>query len=129
MERNSRATAILGAVTVLLGVGRVASGEGGSIVGWRDHVVVPQDELNDLVAVAAGYQHSLRLKADGSVVAWGDNSSAQCNVPAPNAHFLAVAAGEVHSLGVKTDGSIVAWGGVDPIPEPNTGFVAVASCR
>ena len=45
------------------------------------------------VAVAAGGYHSLGLKADGSIVAWGDNGYGQCNVPAPNAGFVAVAGG------------------------------------
>jgi hypothetical protein len=45
--------------------------------------------------------HSLGLKADGSVVAWGDNSWGQGNVPVPNVGFVAVAAGSVHTLGIK----------------------------
>ncbi len=35
-----------------------------------------------MVAVAAGWEHCLALRADGSVVAWGDNSYGQSNVPA-----------------------------------------------
>jgi hypothetical protein len=84
----------------------------------------------DFVAVAAGWRHSLGLKADGSIVAWGDNTYAQCNVPSPNASFIAVAAGSTHSLGLKSEGSIVAWGrnnsGQCNVPSPNTSFVAVA---
>ena len=59
----------------------------------------------------AGYDHSLGLKSDGTIVVWGDNSYGQCNVPAPNADFVAIAAGLYHSLGLKSDGTIVAWGG------------------
>ena len=54
--------------------------------------------------------HSLGLKSDGTIVAWGHNGSGQCNVPAPNADFVAVAGGGYHSLGLKSDGTIVAWG-------------------
>ena len=82
------------------------------------------------MAVAAGYWHSLGLKVDGSIVAWGGNSSGQCDVPPPNTDFVAVAAGGYHSLGLKGDGSIVAWGdnysGQFDVPEPNTEFAAVA---
>ena len=39
------------------------------------------------VAAGAGPGHSLGLKADGSIVAWGDSYSAQCDVPAPNTGF------------------------------------------
>jgi hypothetical protein len=53
------------------------------------------------VAVAGGGGHSLGLKADGTVVAWGSNGGGQCNVPAPNADFVAVAGGGAHSLGVR----------------------------
>ena len=72
--------------------------DAGPIVGWGSQVVVPQSELSDLVAVAAGYSHSLALRADASIVAWGYNAFGQCNVPAPNSGFVAVAAGGVRRL-------------------------------
>jgi hypothetical protein len=85
----------------------------------------------DFVVVAAGGYHNLGLKADGSIVAWGQNDSKQCNVPSPNSGFVAIAAGEYHSLGLKSDGSIVAWGqniqGQCDIPTPNLGFTALAA--
>jgi len=72
----------------------------------------------------------------GSIIAWGDNTYGQCNVPSPNSDFVAVAAGygygySGHSLGLKGDGSIVAWGyndyGQCNVPSPNSDFVAVAA--
>ena len=53
------------------------------------------------MAVAGGGDHSLGLKADGSIVAWGRNNHGQCDVPAPNTDFVAVVAGWYHSLGLK----------------------------
>ena len=83
------------------------------------------------VAVAAGWNHSLGLKADGSITAWGLNNFGQCNVPEPNTGFIAVAAGYGHSLGLKADGSIVAWGynlfGQCNVPVINIGFSAIAA--
>ena len=40
---------------------------------------------SEFIAIAAGYRHSMVLKADGSIVAWGDNASASatslCRTP------------------------------------------------
>src|SRR5204863_339116 len=108
----------------------VADPPQGSIVGWGDQVV-GVDLSRGFVGVAAGGVHGLGVKADGSIVAWGGNSSGQTNVPPPNAGFIAVSAGLAHSLGLKADGSIVAWGdnrlGQTNVPAPNTGFVRVAA--
>ncbi|UCG15671.1 MAG: hypothetical protein JSV19_10295, partial [Phycisphaerales bacterium] len=84
----------------------------------------------DFIGIAGGSLHSLGLKADGSIVAWGYNYIGQCEVPSPNADFIGVAAGWQHSLGLKADGSIVAWGknvqSQCDVPAPNTDFVALA---
>ena len=44
------------------------------------------------------------------IVAWGDNSSSQTNVPGGLSHVVAIAAGNRSSLALRTDGSLVRWG-------------------
>jgi FixJ family two-component response regulator/alpha-tubulin suppressor-like RCC1 family protein len=65
------------------------------------------------------------------VIAWGCNSSGQCNVPAHSADIVAIAAGGSHSLCLKANGSIMAWGsdvfGQCRVPAPNSGFTAIAA--
>ncbi|GFE58101.1 hypothetical protein AOG1_19810 [Geobacter sp. AOG1] len=74
-----------------------------------------------VIAVAAGSYHSLALKVDGTVLAWGDNwgyklgdgTTIQRNSPVTLTGIsgvVALAAGDLHSLAVKNDGSVWAWG-------------------
>jgi len=64
----------------------------GSIVGWGSQVV-EADLSGGFTAISAGGYHSLGLKQDGSIVAWGENYEGQCDVPLPDSGFTAVAAG------------------------------------
>jgi alpha-tubulin suppressor-like RCC1 family protein len=69
--------------------------------------------LRGVIAIAAGIggSHSLALKSDGTVVAWGQNSTGQTTVPAGLSAVIAIACGDTHSLALKSDGTVVAWGG------------------
>jgi hypothetical protein len=109
----------------------------GSIVGWGS-IAFDSEKLaaNDFVAIAAGGAHSLALKADGSILGWGDNSYGQATPPAGN-DFVAIVAGSYHSLALKSDGSIVGWGsdycgrvypdwGGQATPPDGNDFVAIA---
>jgi len=82
---------------------------------------VPVLGLSGVMAISAGYEHSLAVKSDGTVWAWGSNANGQLgddsgiqrNYPV-QAHglseVLAVAAGGFHSLALKSDGSVWSWG-------------------
>jgi alpha-tubulin suppressor-like RCC1 family protein len=82
---------------------------------------VPVSGLQYVTAVAAGGRHSLALLADGTVMAWGNNSSGQLgdgttmprSVPVPVSGLSgvkAIAAGADHSLALLNNGTVMAWG-------------------
>ena len=78
-----------------------------------------------------GGTHSLALKADGTVVGWGDNGFGETNIPAGLTNVVAIAAGNYHSLALKADGTVVGWGnngnGEINIPAGLTNVVAIAA--
>jgi alpha-tubulin suppressor-like RCC1 family protein len=72
-------------------------------------------------AVSAGYGHSLAIREDGSLWAWGYNNGGQVgngtngDVYTPtrvnyDTDWVAISAGGFHSLALKADGSLWAWG-------------------
>jgi len=82
------------------------------------------------VGIAAGDAHSLAVRADGTVVAWGANSHGQGVAPAALTTAVAVAAGGQHSLALTEAGGVVAWGaawnGQCALPAGLTNVIAVA---
>ena len=67
---------------------------------------VPGVESN-YTAVAAGFEYTCALKADGSAVCWGTSED---TVPAPDVRFKSISAGYAHACGIKTNGAVVCWG-------------------
>jgi alpha-tubulin suppressor-like RCC1 family protein len=73
-----------------------------------------------VVDVTGGWYHSLALKEDGTVWAWGRNDYGQLGVPGSYSvipmrvgsvnQVVAIAAGQNHSLALKADGTVWAWG-------------------
>ena len=57
------------------------------------------------MAVAAGANHSLALTTSGTVVAWGDDSKGQIDVPSGLSNVIAIAAAGFYSLAVTSDGT------------------------
>jgi alpha-tubulin suppressor-like RCC1 family protein len=83
--------------------------------------------LTGVVAIAAGDEHSLALKSDGTVWAWGDNSYGELGAYSTSScgshsfsttpvqvsnltNVVAIAAGNAHSLAIRADGTVWAWG-------------------
>ena len=85
------------------------------------------------MAIAAGASNSVALKNDGTVVAWGDNSYGECNVPPGLSNVVALASGggsAVHFVVVKADGTLAVWGSYlgkqSDVPPGMTNAVAAA---
>jgi hypothetical protein len=94
--------------------------QAGRVVAWGENnsgaATVPIEAKSGIIAVAAGYYHSLALKEDGSVLAWGWNGYGQTSVPAGLNDVVAISAGLYHSVALKQDGTVVCWGaGVTPV--------------
>ena len=70
------------------------------------------EEIAQRDTVSAGWHHTVGLKADGTVVAVGDNDDGQCGVSGWT-DIVAVSAGDLHTVGLKADGTVVAVGNND----------------
>ncbi len=97
---------------------------GNGVLGGMTFTPAKVGGLTDVIAVSAGNFHSLVLRADGTVWAWGDNSTGQLGVsPGTMARSLVpfqvpgvsdiigIAAGGNHNLALKSDGTVISWGG------------------
>jgi alpha-tubulin suppressor-like RCC1 family protein len=100
--------------------------------GTSDRRTTPVEVIDldgaELKAIAGGQLHSLALKEDGTVLAWGRNlddqlgdgtntdTSTPVQVQDPNdpsgylSEVEAIAAGSSHNLALKNDGTVWAWG-------------------
>lgn len=66
----------------------------------------------DVAAISAGYNHSLAVLTNGTVIAWGgQNLKGETNVPPGLNDVLSVAAGFERSVALRRDGTVAAWGG------------------
>ena len=106
----------------LLSWGRDSEGQlGDSTALTQQSTPVAVQGPSEIVGIASGIYHNVALKADGTLLAWGDNGQKQLGngtivpqpIPVPvssAAGIVAVSAGSYHSVALKTDGTLLAWG-------------------
>ena len=107
------------------GVGQI--GDGSTLARENPVPVLNTDgsPFTGVVAVAAGATHTLALKSDGSVWAWGTNESGQLgdgttttrtrpvrvrDASGPLTDIVAIAAGGVGGMALRQDGTVLTWG-------------------
>jgi alpha-tubulin suppressor-like RCC1 family protein len=101
-------------------------GDGTEII--RTSPVSVTGGLDDVVAIAAGWMHSVALRSDGTVWTWGlnyggtgilgvgiteQNRTSPVQVvtaSGPLTDIVAIAAGQMHTIALKSDGTVWAWG-------------------
>ena len=83
----------------------------GKIYDGTNYVVAaaPAD-LRGVTAIAAGRSHTVALKNDGTVVAWGFSYYGQTTAPAGLSGVTAIAAGSYYTVALKDNGAVVVWG-------------------
>ena len=84
-----------------------------SALDFRDSAEKAQEAKSKYIsnqpALAGGFDHTVGLCNDGTVVATGDNGLGQCSVDSWS-DIVAVAAGAYHAVGLHSDGTVVATG-------------------
>lgn len=70
----------------------------------------PPPHLSDVVAIAAGSNHSVALTRQGTIVAWGQNGFGQSTVPAGLSEVVAIDAVDSYTHALKSDGTLVGMG-------------------
>ena len=67
--------------------------------------------LTGVVAIAAGFNHSVAVLSDGRVKAWGaPQNYGVTNVPPSAMNAVAISCGYHHSAALQRDGRVVVWG-------------------
>ncbi len=95
---------------------------GRGFTSFYDSTPAPVPGLSNVIAIAAGGQHNLALKSDGTVWAWGWNSQGQLGDGTQERRTLPfqvpglsgvtrISASFDHSMAVLSDGSARVWGG------------------
>ena len=92
-----------------LGEAAIAFGKLSGFSDARERSFAIWEQITARDTVSAGGAHTVGLRADGTVVAVGDNGRGQCNVSGWT-DVVSIAASDYHTVGLRADGTVVAVG-------------------
>ncbi|MEK6676892.1 MAG: tail fiber domain-containing protein [Planctomycetota bacterium] len=99
------------------------------LTGWGDDRFGQANNApwGTFIAIAAGINHSVAIRSDGTLTAWGSNDYGQTDVPSGT--FTRIAAGGFHSVAIRSDGTLVEWGSNDhgQTDVPSGTFISIAA--
>ena len=78
----------------------------GGFRGAREQSITIMEQISPSRSISAGWDHTVGLKSDGTVVAVGYNKDGRCDVREWT-DIVAVTAGRDHTVGLKSDGTVV----------------------
>ena len=87
---------------------------------------MPANATN-VIAIATGDYHTVALRADGSVLAWGDNTYGQTNIPVSVTNIAAIKAGGYHTFALRQDGTWIGWGDETALPATATNLTTAVT--
>ena len=110
----------------------------GNLMASPAPIQIDARDLHDITQLSAGWKHSLALRSDHTVWAWGDGTlgavgngckeGVDCGavttpVQVPITDVIAVSGGDCHSAALKSDGTVWTWGcnhhgGTNPAMDP-----------
>lgn len=100
----------------------------GTVIGWNEFGTSSTPISGKCLAVSAGIEYGLALKADRTVVGWGKNDVGQSSPPTGLSNVVAVVAGIGISAALRMDGTVVHWGSYKGLG-PYSNIVALSGYR
>ena len=79
-------------------------------IGLNDQGQCDVSDWHDIIAVTAGYDHTIGLKSDGTVIMAGQDQIGQRSISGWR-DIIAVSTGFFQTIGLKSDGTVTATGG------------------
>ena len=130
-EKNGIALAEAGNVTgTTTNTLRLANVQLSDLGDYRLVITNTFGSITSAVAVVTVWSGPIPTPAQGWIVAWGDNSAGQTDVPAGLTNVVAIAGGGSHNLALQAGGTVTAWGGfgqaVTNVPAGVTNVMAIA---